>query len=43
MPSKNKRATLPRTTDFTKDFVKDWERLTFQHETTQGSDVVADC
>lgn len=30
MPSKttnNKRATLPRTSDFTKDFLADWERL----------------
>lgn len=28
MPSKNKRATIPRATDYTKDFLKDWERLT---------------
>lgn len=27
-PPSNKRAALPRTSDYTKTFLKDWERLT---------------
>lgn len=27
MPARSKRTSLPRTADYTKSFVKDWERL----------------
>ena len=45
-PPDSKRTTLPRSSDFTKDFLKDWKRLVpfrpIRHDSSHGSYVVVD-